>query len=61
LEKLQGKVVYKSPEDYLDGLKEKKADFAEQMGSEDVVDRESIHATYVVGTAIIQERKSKVT
>jgi hypothetical protein len=60
LDKLQGKVVSKSVEDYLDSLIEKKADFAEEMGSDDnVIDRETIRAAYVVGTAIIQEKKSK--
>ena len=60
MEKLQGKVTYKSVEDYLDALKEKKAYFAEQMESDDIVDRETVRAVYINGTAVVQEGKSKV-
>lgn len=61
LDKLQGKVVYKSVEDYLDALIEKKADFAEQMGSGDNTIKQKIKADYIANSAVINEAAQIIT
>ncbi|CAA6826184.1 MAG: Unknown protein [uncultured Aureispira sp.] len=61
LAKLQGTVVYKSVEDYLDALIEKKAYFAEQMGSDDNMIKQKIRADYVADSAIINEGAQIIT
>jgi hypothetical protein len=61
LDKLQGTVVYKSVEDYLDGLIEKKADFAEEMGSDDNTIKQKIKADYIANSAVINEAAQIIT
>jgi len=57
---LKGTVVYKSIEDYLDGLIEKKAYFAEQMGNGAMI-KQKIRADYVPNSAVINEAAQIIT